>query len=131
MTALHPAWNSLSLGIQYRSAFVFLAKNSLRGSTLLAQFCFVPALAKAVATSYVIPGLKMSVPRVSCRQDFICPRLRFYSAPKQVACCSQCFSVFATGAHLCFSQDLCPAPWDFSAALNSFPAPDQEQLLPG
>jgi hypothetical protein len=36
--------------------------------------------------------------------------------------------IFATGARLCFSQDLCPAPKDFSAALNSFPAPDQEQL---
>jgi hypothetical protein len=49
-------------GIQCWSAFVFLAKNSQRGSTLLAQFCSIPALAKAVATSYVVSGLKISVP---------------------------------------------------------------------
>jgi hypothetical protein len=59
---LDPAWNSFSLGIQCRSAFVFLAKTQ-RGSTLLAQFYSVPTLAKAVATSYVVSVLKMPVPK--------------------------------------------------------------------
>jgi hypothetical protein len=74
LAALDPTWKSFTLGIQCRSAFVFLAKNYKRGSTLLAQFCSVPVMAKAVPTSYVVSGLKMSVPRGQLPTRFYLPK---------------------------------------------------------